>query len=167
MTKLIPQNYTMSFSDKLELLLVNHGIQSTAGSDVERGGRAVDGEGGSSDDGEGDSSDDGEGGSSDDGEGDSSDDGEGGSSDDGEGGSSDDGEGDSSDDGEGSLDQDGIDDGEDEQSGKLQPMNNDQRLLEYFRDNEVENEYEFSWADVERDLLIPRTEACKSIIFFQ
>ena len=101
MTKLIPHNYTMSFSDKLELLLVNHGIQSTAGSDVERGGRAVDGEGGSSDDGEGDSSDDGEGGSSDDGEGDSSDDGEGGSSDDGEGDSSDDGEGGSSDDGDG------------------------------------------------------------------
>ena len=62
MTKLIPQSYTMSFSDKLELVLVNHGIQSTAGSDVERGGRAVDdGEGGSSDDGKGGSSDDGDG----------------------------------------------------------------------------------------------------------
>ena len=128
------------------------GEQDLDGTNIKQGGRAVEnGEDGSSDNSDGSRDQDG------------IDDGKGGCRDqDG----IDDGESGSSDDGDGSLDQDGIDDGEDEQSGKLQPMNNDQRLLEYFRDNEVENEYEFSWADVERDLLIPRNEARKSIIFF-
>ena len=100
--------------------------------------------------------------------------------DEGDGGSSDDGDGsldqDGIDDGVGEQDQDGsdgkikmaaVDEGEGgqdgdadqygdgEQSDKLLPMDNDRRLLQYLRDLEVENENEFIWADVERDLLFP------------
>ena len=47
---------------------------------------------------------------------------------------------------------------------KLQSMSDDRRLLEYLRDNEVEQENEICWADVERDLLLPLNDARKWMI---